>query len=251
MTCAVTTFPASCRNKRTPPCSTQNPYLKVLCAGQRPRSHPQQPGGGLGDIFNDILKNSGANRGGTQGSGGSIGDILGEIGRSLSQPQGQAPTGTPPSGGGDAGKGLGDIFGELARKFGQPSQTSSPLPSPRQAAPGTGADQGANPDLGDIFAQLKDKLGQAGGSRDGRRKHCRRIRQNIHSGHARREAKERRALERRRAPAMRWVARRRNADADETLEQAQRPLCRTAPSLRVRLPAASADLCSARAQDAQ
>ena len=139
--------------------------LESIVRGAAPSQSPQQPGGSLGDIFNDILKNSGANRGGTQGSGGSIGDILGEIGRSLSQPQqGQAPTGTPPSGGGDAGKGLGDIFGELARRLGQPSQTSSPLPSPRQAAPGTGADQGANPDLGDIFAQLKDKLGQAGGS---------------------------------------------------------------------------------------
>jgi uncharacterized membrane protein YebE (DUF533 family) len=136
--------------------------LESIVRGAAPSQSPQQPGGSLGDIFNDILKNSGANRGGTQGSGGSIGDILGEIGRSLSQPQGQAPTGTPPSGGGDAGKGLGDIFGELARRIGQPSQTSSQLPSPRQAAPGTGADQGAS--QGDIFAQLKDKLGQAGGS---------------------------------------------------------------------------------------
>jgi uncharacterized membrane protein YebE (DUF533 family) len=138
--------------------------LESIVRGAAPSQSPQQTGGSLGDIFNDILKNSGANRGGTQGSGGSIGDILGEIGRSLSQPQGQAPTGSPPSGGGDAGKGLGDIFGELARRIGQPSQTSSPVPSPRQAAPGTGADQGANPELGDIFAQLKDKLGQAGGS---------------------------------------------------------------------------------------
>ena len=138
--------------------------LENIVRGAAPSQSPQQTGGSLGDIFNDILKNSGANRGGTQGSGGSIGDILGEIGRSLSQPQGQAPTGSPPSGGGDAGKGLGDIFGELARRIGQPSQTSSPVPSPRQAAPGTGTDQGANPELGDIFAQLKDKLGQAGGS---------------------------------------------------------------------------------------
>lgn len=138
--------------------------LESIVRGAAPSQSAQQTGGSLGDIFNDILKDSGANRGGTQGSGGSIGDILGEIGRSLSQPQGQAPTGSPPSGGGDAGKGLGDIFGELARRIGQPSQTSSPVPSPRQAAPGTSADQGANPELGDIFAQLKDKLGQAGGS---------------------------------------------------------------------------------------
>lgn len=138
--------------------------LESIVRGAAPSQSAQQTGGSLGDIFNDILKDSGANRGGTQGSGGSIGDILGEIGRSLSQPQGQAPTGSPPSGGGDAGKGLGDIFGELARRIGQPSQTSSPVPSPRQAAPGTDADQGANPELGDIFAQLKDKLGKAGGS---------------------------------------------------------------------------------------
>jgi uncharacterized membrane protein YebE (DUF533 family) len=141
--------------------------LESIVRGAAPSQSPQQSGGGFADILNEILKNNGAGQGGAQGSGGgSLGDILGEIGRTLSQPQGQAPSGTPPSGGGDPGGGLGDIFGELARKLGQPSQTSSPSSAPRQAAPGTSANQGqgAGPDLGDILAQLKDKLGQAGGS---------------------------------------------------------------------------------------
>jgi uncharacterized membrane protein YebE (DUF533 family) len=143
--------------------------LESIVRGAAPPQSPQQSGGGgFADILNEILKDKGASRGAAQGGGsGSLGDILSEIGRTLSQPQGQAPSGTPPSGGGgDPGNGLGEIFGELARKLGQPSQTSSPSSAPRQAAPATSADQsqGAGPDLGDILAQLKDKLGQAGGS---------------------------------------------------------------------------------------
>lgn len=142
--------------------------LESIVRGAAPSQSPQQSGGSFADILNEILKDNGAGRGGAQGGGsGSLGDILSEIGKTLSQPQGQSPSGTPPSGGsGDPGKGLGDIFGELARKLGQPSQTSSPSSAPRQGAPGTSAGPGqdAGPDLGDILAQIKDKLGQAGGS---------------------------------------------------------------------------------------
>lgn len=103
--------------------------LENIVRGAAPAGGPQQSGGSLGDILNDILKNSGSGTSGTgsPASGGGLGDILNQIGKSLSQAQAQAPTGAqPPSG---------------------------------QAAPST-----SGPDLSDVLAQIKDKLGQAGGS---------------------------------------------------------------------------------------
>jgi uncharacterized membrane protein YebE (DUF533 family) len=113
--------------------------LENIVRGAAPSGSPQQPGGSLGDILNDILRNSGGSaQPGAPGGGGSLGDILSQIGKSLSQPQGQSPGGAQPA----------------------PS-SSSPLPGPG-SAPAPRADAG--PDLGDILAQIKDKLGQAGGS---------------------------------------------------------------------------------------
>ncbi len=105
--------------------------LENIVRGAAPAGSPQQSGGGsLGDILNDILKNSGSAQSGagtpTNGSG-SLGDILNQIGKSLSQAQAQAPAGT-------------------------------------QAPAGQAAPSASGPDLGDVLAQIKDKLGQAGGS---------------------------------------------------------------------------------------
>ncbi len=104
--------------------------LENIVRGAAPAGSPQQSGGSLGDILNDILKSSGSAPSGTgtpTGSGGSLGDILNQIGKSLSQAQAQSPAGAQPPAG--------------------------------QAAPSA-----SGPDLGDVLAQIKDKLGQAGGS---------------------------------------------------------------------------------------
>ncbi len=105
--------------------------LENLVRGAAPSGSgtaPQSAGGGLGDILNDILKNSGNSTGGSQtAGGGGFGDILSQIGRSLSQQQAPA-----------AGTGTGTATGQ--------------------------APTSASPELGDILAQIKDRLGQAGGS---------------------------------------------------------------------------------------
>jgi uncharacterized membrane protein YebE (DUF533 family) len=101
--------------------------LENLVRGAAPSGAGSSPqsSGGLGDILNDILKNSGSAAGGSQtaGGGGGLGNILSEISKSLSQGQ-QAPA----------------------------------------SAGANAAPTGSNPELGDILSQLKDKLGQAGGA---------------------------------------------------------------------------------------
>ncbi len=89
------------------------------------------PGGSIGDILNDILRNAG---GGTQGAqsgsaGGGVGDILNQISQSLSQ-----------------------------------AQTKSPADVSSQPGQGTA---GSSPDFGNILAQIRDKLSEAGGSVSG------------------------------------------------------------------------------------
>jgi len=103
-------------------------------AGSSPPAQPNganPPGGSIGDILNDILRNVG---GGTQGAqsgsgGGGVGDILHQISQSLSQAQTKSP-----------------------------SDVSSP--------PGQGT-AGSSPDFGNILAQIRDKLSEAGGSVSG------------------------------------------------------------------------------------
>ncbi|HEY8195127.1 MAG TPA: tellurite resistance TerB family protein [Hyphomicrobium sp.] len=114
-------------------------------------------------ILENIVRGAAPSQPASAGGGGSLSDIINEIGKSLSQPQGQAPAGAQPAGGAQGGS-LGDILGNLARQFGQPSSAGA-TPSQGQPLPGPGAPSAnANPDLGDILAQLKDKLNQAGGS---------------------------------------------------------------------------------------
>jgi uncharacterized membrane protein YebE (DUF533 family) len=103
--------------------------LENIVRGAAPAGSPQQSGGSLGDILNDILKSTGSAPSGPgtpTANNGSLGDILNQIGKSLSQAQAQAP--------------------------------AKAQPSPGQAPASSG------PDLGDVLAQIKDKLGQAGGS---------------------------------------------------------------------------------------
>jgi uncharacterized membrane protein YebE (DUF533 family) len=103
--------------------------LESIVRGAAPSQTPQQSGGTLADVLNDILKNTGG-QGATPGSGGSLSDAL----------------------------------GELARKLGQPSLSSaSASPSPG-AVPGGGTVQDANPNWADVLAQIKQSLGQASGS---------------------------------------------------------------------------------------
>ncbi|RUP07562.1 tellurite resistance TerB family protein [Hyphomicrobium sp.] len=89
------------------------------------------PGGSIGDILNDILRNAG---GGTQGAqsgsgGGGVGDILHQISQSLSQAQTKSPAGVS-------------------------SQPGQGTPS-------------SSPDFANILAQIRDKLSEAGGSVSG------------------------------------------------------------------------------------
>jgi uncharacterized membrane protein YebE (DUF533 family) len=102
--------------------------LENIVRGAAPAGSGASPqsGGSLGDILNDILKNTGNGASGSQTAGGGLGDILSQIGKSLSQGQGQAPAGARP-----------DV-----------AQTSTE----------------SNPDFGNILAQIKDKIGQAGGT---------------------------------------------------------------------------------------
>lgn len=74
-----------------------------------------QSGGGLGDMLNDILKNTGSASGSPSTGGGGLGDILNQIGKSLSQsqrsPSGDGPTSSNPE--------LGNILTQLKDKLGQ------------------------------------------------------------------------------------------------------------------------------------
>jgi uncharacterized membrane protein YebE (DUF533 family) len=100
------------------------------------------------------------------GNGGGLGYLINEIGKSLSQPQGQSTGGAQPAGQGAPGNTIGDILSDLARQFGQQPSTGGAEPSQGGplSGPGAPAAQSNNPDLGDILAQLKDKLNQAGGA---------------------------------------------------------------------------------------
>ncbi len=135
-------FPTAIVTEGPPPCSTLNPFWKTLFAVPRPPNLPPVEAAAAGS-----------------------GDIINEIGKSLSQPQGQAPGGAATTGQGAPGKSIGDILGNLARQFGQHSSTDGATPSQGSRSPGLARRQrNANPNLGDILAQLKDKLNQAGGT---------------------------------------------------------------------------------------
>jgi uncharacterized membrane protein YebE (DUF533 family) len=97
--------------------------------------------------------------------GGGLSDFINEIGKSLSQPQGQSTGGAQPAGQGTTGGGtsIGDILGDLARQFGQQPSTAGAAPSQSGPLPGPGTPAAqSGPDLGDILAQIKDKVNQAG-----------------------------------------------------------------------------------------
>lgn len=87
------------------------------------------PGGSIGDILNDILRNAGGGTQGAQSGSGGVGDILNQISQSLSQ-----------------------------------AQTKSPANISSQPGQGTA---GSSPDFGNILAQIRDKLSEAGGSVSG------------------------------------------------------------------------------------
>ena len=96
-----------------------------------PNGNGAPAGGSIGDILNDILRNTGAGGQSAQtgtGSGGSVGDILNQISRSLTQAQTKSPSAVEP---------------------GQPAQTTS------------------SPDFGNILSQIRDTLSGAGGSAAG------------------------------------------------------------------------------------
>ncbi|MBN9026869.1 MAG: NAD(P)H-binding protein, partial [Rhizobiales bacterium] len=76
------------------------------------------PGGSIGDILNDILRNAG---GGTQGAqsgsgGGGVGDILHQISQSLSQAQTKSPAGVssqPGQGTASSSPDFGNILAQI------------------------------------------------------------------------------------------------------------------------------------------
>jgi len=115
-------------------------------------------------ILENIVRGAASSQPSGASGGGGFGDLLNELGKSLSQQPGGAPSGGQPPSSGTSGTSIGDILGDLARQFGQPSNTApnSPSQAPAPTTPASGS--GASPDLGDILSQIKDKLNQAGGS---------------------------------------------------------------------------------------
>jgi len=115
-------------------------------------------------ILENIVRGAASSQPSGASGGGGLGDLINEIGKSLSQQQGGAPSGGQAPASGTSGPSIGDILGDLARQFGQPSSagtsSSGSTPSPSSSAPASNA----SPDLGDVLSQIKDKLNQAGGS---------------------------------------------------------------------------------------
>ncbi|MFA7307784.1 MAG: tellurite resistance TerB family protein [Hyphomicrobium sp.] len=111
-------------------------------------------------ILENIVRGAASSQPSGASGGGGFGDLINEIGKSLSEQPGGAPSGGQPPSSGTSGTSIGDILGDLARQFGQPASNGAPG-SPSQApAPASGS----SPDLGDVLSQIKDKLNQAGGS---------------------------------------------------------------------------------------
>jgi uncharacterized membrane protein YebE (DUF533 family) len=116
-------------------------------------------------ILENIVRGAAPSQPSSSGGGG-LSDIINEIGKSLSQPQGQSAGSSQPAGQGtNGGPSIGDILGDLARQFGQQPSTAgaAPYQSGPLPGPGTPAAQ-SSPDLGDVLAQIKDKLNQTGGT---------------------------------------------------------------------------------------
>lgn len=115
-------------------------------------------------ILENIVRGAASSQPSGASGGGGFGDLINEIGKSLSQQPGAAPSGGQPPASGTSGTSIGDILGDLARQFGQPASDGTPSSPSQVPSRAPAPASGSSPDLGDILSQIKDKLNQAGGS---------------------------------------------------------------------------------------